>query len=334
MGVHKSINGCPQIAARPLQFPKSLFSTEVIITCKMRRKYFAVLRFGYIMKIPRLLGADLWLLLITLIWGCSFVIVKKSLAQVSPILFIALRFWVGAIVVTAVVPGALRNISFKTLKRGLVLSVFLLGGFVFQTIGLRGTTSSRSAFITSLAVLLVPTLGYFIFGHRPRWRTVVGVILATIGLAMLTLNSLPMRFTYGDGLTFMCAIVFALHILFIGRYLPESDYRQLAIVQLTGGALLCTLTFILLETPFLVPDMTFGIYLFITGVLATGVAFYFQIKAQQVTTPNRTALIFSLEPFIAALVAYLVLGETLTTKGWAGGLFVVAGILISEFRRK
>jgi len=159
-------------------------------------------------------------------------------------------------------------------------------------------------------------------------------MLATIGLGMLTLNTIPMHFTYGDGLTFVCAIVFALHILFIGRYLPESDYRQLAIVQLAGSALLCTLFFILLETPFLVPDWTFGAYLLITGVLATGVAFYFQLKAQQVTTPNRTALIFSLEPFMAALVAYLVLGETLTAKAWAGGLFVVAGILISEFRRK
>jgi drug/metabolite transporter (DMT)-like permease len=286
------------------------------------------------MKIPRLLHADLWLVLITLIWGSSFLIVKKSLAQVSPILFIALRFWVGAIVVTACMPGALRDINLKTVKRGLNLSVLLLGGFVFQTIGLRGTTSSRSAFITSLAVLLVPILGYFVFHHRPRFRTLIGVVLATVGLGMLTLNTIPMRFTYGDGLTFICAIVFALHILFIGRYLPESDYRQLAIVQLAGSAVLCTLVFLLLETPFLVPDITFGLYLLVIGVLATGLAFYVQVKAQQVTTPNRTALIFSLEPFFAALVAYLVLGETLSIKGWAGGVFVVGGILISEFRRK
>jgi len=300
----------------------------------LRSEYCAVLRFGYIMKMPRLLRADLWLVLITLIWGCSFIIVKKCLAQVSPILFIALRFWVGAIVVTAAMPGALRGLNLKTLRRGLILSVLLLGGFVFQTLGLRGTTPSRSAFITSLVVLLVPILGYFIFRHRPTARTMIGVVLATIGLGMLTLNTVQMHFTYGDGLTFACAIVFALHVLFIGRYLPESDYRQLAIVQLTGSAVLCTLVLILLETPFLVSDWTFGVYLLLTGVLATGVAFYFQIKAQRVTTPNRTALIFSLEPFVAALVAYLVLGETLATKGWAGGLFVVAGILISEFLRK
>jgi drug/metabolite transporter (DMT)-like permease len=286
------------------------------------------------MKIPKLLHADLWLLLITLIWGCTFVIVKKSLAQVSPILFIALRFWVGTVVLAAIMPGALRNVSLKTLRRGLILSVLLLGGFVFQTLGLRGTISSRSAFITSLAVLLVPILGYFVFHRRPGIRTLIGVLMATIGLGMLTLNTIPMDFSGGDGLTFVCAIVFALHILFIGRYLPDSDFRQLAILQMAGSALLCTLILLVIETPFLVPDATFYLYLFITGVLATGLAFYVQVKAQRVTTPNRTALIFSLEPFFAALAAYLVLGESLTRKGWIGGLFIVAGILISEFRRK
>jgi len=286
------------------------------------------------MKIPKLLQADLWLLLITLIWGSTFVVVKKSLAQVSPILFITLRFWVGTIVLTASMPGALRNVNPKAIRRGLVLSVFLLGGFVFQTLGMRGTTSSRSAFITSLAVLLVPVLGYFVFHQRPRIRTLIGVVMATIGLGMLTLNTIPMGFTGGDGLTFICAIVFALHILFIGRYLPDSDPRQLAILQMAGSALLCTLILLMLETPFLVADVTFYIYLLITGVLATGLAFYLQIKAQRITTPNRTALIFSLEPFFAAVVAYFVLGETLTRKGLLGAVFIVAGILVSEFRRK
>ncbi len=276
----------------------------------------------------------MWLLLITLIWGGTFVVVKKSLAQISPILFIALRFWVGTAMLVAFMPRSLRHISLKTLRRGLVLSIFLLGGFVFQTLGLRGTTSSRSAFITSLAVLLVPTLGYFVFHHRPRVRTLVGVVLAAIGIGLLTLNAIPVRLNGGDGLTFIGAIVFALHILFIGRYLPDSDFRQLAILQMAGSALLCTLILLLLETPFLVPDISFYLYLFTTGVLATGLAYYLQIKAQRVTTPNRTALIFSLEPFVAALVASVILGEDLTTKGLAGGLCILAGILISEFRRQ
>ncbi len=292
-----------------------------------------VLRCTPVMRIPKLLQADLSLLGITLIWGSTFAIVKLSLAQVSPILFICLRFWVATIVAIAFMPRSILHISFQTLKKGLILSLFLLGGFIFQTIGLRGTTPSRSAFITSMSVLLVPILGYFIFHHRPRIRTILGVVMAGVGLGFLTLNTIPMSFAGGDVLTFICAIVFALHILFIGRYLPGCDFRQLVILQLSGSAVICTLVLPMLETPFMVWDVAIATSLFMTGALATALAFYVQNRAQQFTTPNRTALIFSLEPFFAALFAYLLLGQTLTPKGWMGGGLVLAGILTSEFRR-
>jgi drug/metabolite transporter (DMT)-like permease len=292
-----------------------------------------VLRFVVRMKIPKPVQADIALIFTTLIWGSTFTIVKLSLAQVSPILFIALRFWVATAITIAFMPGVILGISGKTLRRGLVLSVVLLGGFVFQTLGLRGTTPSRSAFITSLSVLLVPLFGLLIFRHRPKLQTLAGVALATIGLGMLTLTTGDLKFRWGDGLTLICALVFALHILFLGRYLPKSDYRQLIILQMTGCAVIATLLIPMLETPFLVWDANFTLYLFITGVLATAFAFYCQNRAQQYTTPNRTALIFSLEPFFAVFFAYLLLGQNLTGKEWLGGGFVLAGILTSEFRR-
>jgi len=285
------------------------------------------------MKIPKPLQADLALLAVTLIWGSTFTIVKKSLAQVSPILFIALRFWVAAAVTVVCMPGAVRNISLQTLRRGLLLSVVLVGGFIFQTVGLRGTTPSRSAFITSLAVVLVPVLGLLIFHHRPKLQTLAGVALATMGIGFLTLTAVELKFGYGDALTLICAGVFALHMLLLGRYLPTSDYRQLIVLQMAGGALICTAVLPMLETPFLVWDVTFTYYLLITGVLATGFAYYSQTRAQQYTTPNRTALIFSLEPFFAALFAYLLLGQTMVPKEWLGGGLVMAGIITAEFGR-
>lgn len=285
------------------------------------------------MKMRKLLRADIALILITLVWGSSFTIVKKSLAQASPTLFISLRFWIATFVAVALARGALRGISLLTIRRGLVLAVALLGGFVFQTIGLRGTTPARSAFVTSLSVLLVPFLGMLFFGHRPRPRTLAGVGVATIGLGFLTLSTLELNISSGDAHTLVCAVFFALHILLIGRYLPTSDFRQLAVIQLAGAALGGTLLSPVLESPFLFWDGLFAAYLLFTGVLATGVAFYVQNKAQQYTTPNRTALIFSLEPFFAALFAYWILGYALSGKEWLGGCLVLAGILISEFRR-
>jgi drug/metabolite transporter (DMT)-like permease len=292
-----------------------------------------VLRCVVKMKIPKLILADLALIFATLIWGSTFTIVKLSLAQVSPILFIALRFWVATLIMIAVLPRAIIGISGRTLRRGLTLAAVLLSGFVFQTLGLRSTTPSRSAFITSLSVLLVPLLGYFLFRHRPRFQPLVGVVLATVGLAMLTLTTGDLKFRWGEGLTLICAIVYALHILLLGRYLPTSDYRQLVILQMAGGAVLCIIFIPMLETPFLAWDATFALYLFITGALATAFAFYCQNKAQQYTTPNRVAVILSLEPFFAVFFAYMILGQNLSGKEWLGGALVVAGILVSEFGR-
>jgi drug/metabolite transporter (DMT)-like permease len=182
-----------------------------------------------------------------------------------------------------------------------------------------------------MSVLLVPLLGYIMFRNRPRPRTLAGIVLATVGLSFLTLTNFQLKISWGDGLTIICASLFALQTIFLGRYLSTSDFRQIAIVQLAGCAVLSTLVLPMLETPFLVWDITFAVYLFVTGVLATGFCFYCQSRAQQYTSANRAALIFSLEPFFAALFSYLLAGQILTEKEWLGGILVVVGIIVSEF---
>ncbi len=285
------------------------------------------------MRISRGVRADVALILITVIWGCMFTLVKKSLAQVSPITLIALRFWVATAAIVLFMPRAFFDISRRTLRRGAILTVFLLGGFIFQTLGLRTTSPARSAFITALSVLLVPVLGFLLFHHRPRRQTVAGVVIATAGLGLLTLESLELSLNRGDVLTLICAFVFAFHILYVGRYVTEGDYRQLVAIQIAGSALLCTIILPIVETPFLVWDPALGVYIFILGVMATAVAYYVQNWAQRFTTPNRTALIFSIEPFFAAIFAYLLLGQTLGPREWVGGTLVIAGIITSEYRR-
>lgn len=285
------------------------------------------------MKIPKSIQADLALLAVTVIWGSTFTIVKKSLVQASPILFIALRFWLATAVTIAFIPGALRGMSRKTLRHGLILAMVLLAGFIFQTLGLRNTPPSRSAFITSLSVIFVPILGYSLYGRKPRINTLAGIVLASVGLGLLTLRATELKFRQGDVLTLICAVVFALHILLLSRYLSQSDYRQLVILQFAGSAVLCTLLMPMLEIPFLVWDFTFAAFLGITGILATALCFYVQNRAQQYTSANRAALIFGLEPFFAVLFAYLLLGQALTAREWLGGALVMAGIIIAELKR-
>jgi drug/metabolite transporter (DMT)-like permease len=285
------------------------------------------------MRIPLTAVATSALLLITMIWGSTFTVVKQSLSQVSPILFVALRFWIAAAVIFVCLPGSFRGFSPTVLRHGLVLAFALVSGFVFQTLGLRLTSPSRSAFITSLSVLLVPVLGLLLFHHRPRKQTVLGVAMAVVGLGLLTLDAARMKFRAGDLLTLLCAAAFAFHVLFLGRYVQLGDYRALVVLQVAGGAVLSTALLPVFETPYMAWDTRLAFSLLLTGVLATALAFYVQNWAQQYTTANRAALIFSLEPFFAALTAYLATGETLSRKEWIGGILVLAGVLTSEMRQ-
>jgi len=284
------------------------------------------------MKIPKSIQADLALVAITFVWGSTFTVVKNGLAHASPLLFVAVRFWIATIMMLCIMPGQLRRVSAKSLRQGLVLSAVLLGSFIFQTLGLRSTNPSYSAFITALSVLLVPLLGFIIYRNRPRLQTVAGVILATGGLWILLVNIQQIKIGSGEMLTLICAFLFAMQILLLGRFVATTDYRQLMLLEVAGTAVLCTLLTPFLESPFIDWDSSLLVYFFVTGVLATAVAFYVQARAQQFTTPNRVALIFSLEPFFAALFAYWILGQVLTVREWIGGALILAGILASELR--
>ncbi len=284
------------------------------------------------MKLSRSLKADLALIAITFIWGSTFTVVKASLEQISPVLFVALRFWLATVIVLVCMPGQLAKISGETLRKGLLLALFLLGGFLFQTLGLRSTGPSNSAFITSLSVLLVPLLGFAFFRHRPRMQTIAGIILAMSGLYFMLMNLTDLNLQSGDALTLICAILFAFQILFLSRFVAGADFRHLMILQVAGVALFSTAMMPFIETPFVVWSPQLVFYFFITAVLATALAFYVQARAQQHTTANRAALIFSLEPLFAALFAYWLLGDRLSVREWIGGALILAGILTSELR--
>jgi drug/metabolite transporter (DMT)-like permease len=284
------------------------------------------------MKISKPIQADLALIGITFIWGSTFTVVKQSLENVSPILFVAIRFWIAAFVCAACMPGQIRKISGRTFRQGIVLSLVMLGGFIFQTMGLRSTNPSYSAFITSLSVLLVPLLGFLMFHHRPRPQTLAGIVLSTIGLFLLLAHLAQWTMGSGDFLTLLCAVLFGFQILFLGRFVSTSDYRQLMLLQTTGTAILSSIAVPIFEKPFIVWNTELAVSLAATGLLATAFAFSVQAWAQRLTTANHAALIFSLEPFFAALFAFWILGQVLTLREWAGGVLVLSGILVSELQ--
>jgi drug/metabolite transporter (DMT)-like permease len=289
-----------------------------------------------IAKSPRgRLRADLALVAVALIWGSTFVMVKKALDDVSTILFLALRFSIAA--------GALwftfrrrgthhpRNRAAE-LRGGAVVGAFLFAGYLLQTAGLKFTTAAKAGFITGFYIVLVPLLGAAIYRRLPQASEVIGVVMATIGMSMMTLQSARFNIGRGDLLVLGCAVAFAFHILALGHYSRSMSYESLSVYQVSTCALLASGSFWWVETPRLVWSWTVILTLAVTSLLATALAFSVQSWAQQFTTPTRTALIFSLEPVFAWITSFLLAGEVLSVRAAAGAALILAGILLVELK--
>jgi drug/metabolite transporter (DMT)-like permease len=283
--------------------------------------------------------ADLALVFITLIWGSTFVVVKEALSSASTLLFLALRF--GLASVALLVAFRSMHVTMLGQKRmlvgGALAGVCLFGGYVFQTFGLRSTTPSKSAFITGLSVVLVPLLSSLVYRKAPEIAEVLGVLLASGGLALMTLDERSFTISTGDILTLISAIGFAIHILVLGHYSRSGGFETLSVVQVVTCATIALGTFWWVETPHVVWRPSLLIALAITGLLATALAFTVMAWAQQHTTPTRTALVFVLEPVFAALTSFLVEGEVFTRRGGAGAALILAGIVLVDlkpFRRR
>jgi drug/metabolite transporter (DMT)-like permease len=282
--------------------------------------------------------AEAALVVNTIIWGSTFVLVKEALRDVSPVLFLALRFTLAAIVLLVLFRSSWRHPRRnprnpgRWLAGGALAGTFLFSGYAFQTIGLQFTTAPKSAFLTGLTAVMTPLLAAVVYRKKPRALEVGGVLLATCGMAFMTLPGATLAMNRGDLLTICCAGCYAAHILTLNRYSATASFELLSISQIGVSALLAWSLFRGMETPYI--RWTAGVWaaIVITGVFATAMAFTFQAWAQRYTTSTRTALIFMLEPVFAWITSYLLTGETLSARAAAGAVLILAGILLVELK--
>lgn len=269
------------------------------------------------------------LLAVTAVWGATFIVVKRATEDLAPFPFLAVRFAIAFLTLLPFVWVQRRHLTKTGIWKGLGLGCFLFGGYATQTIGMQYTTASNAGFITGLSVVLVPALVTLTTHKLPRPALILGILSATLGLALLSLGD-DLRFNQGDLLILVCAFFFTLHIFFVGRYAPTENASVLAAGQILAVSLLSTLfSFIFPQGSLQFTSYAwFGILL--TAIPATSLAFYIQTKMQQFTTPTQTALICSAEPVFSALFAFLLAGEILPLRGLAGAALVLFGMLTSE----
>ncbi len=270
------------------------------------------------------------LLFATLIWGTSFVIVQRAIADLPVFHLMTFRFVVALLLLLPLARGVAWTRA--TLSQGTILGLLLFAGFTLQSYGLLGTTPSRSAFLTGLSVVMVPFLGKLL-GRTIRPGPAIGSAVAAAGLWVLFRPGEGTgggAFNWGDGLTLLSALVFAVYVLAVEAAVRREPVRGLAIVQFGLIALLAAPSLVI--TPptraEFTPYALFAIALM--GVFATAVAFLCQLYAQRHLSAVESGVLFTLEPVFAAAFSVL-LGVELWSDNLAfGGVLVVAAMLVTE----
>ena len=283
------------------------------------------------------LRADLLLLSVAIAWGVTFLMVQDAINTTPVYAFLFFRFAIASILMFFIAYKYLNEINKKTILYGIILGLFLFSAFATQTFGLAYTKSSIVAFITGLNVIVVPFLAYFIFKDYISKNVLIATVIAVVGLYLLTMSG-ALTIGKGELLTLICAFLFALQIIFTGKFSKEVNVFLLVLFQLITVAILSLIFSLSLD------DVTFNLtydYVFfkaviITAVFATVYAFLIQTYMQQFTTATKTAIIFAMEPVSASVFAYISVGEVLTNIQLSGAILIVFATVVAElkFKRK
>jgi drug/metabolite transporter (DMT)-like permease len=268
------------------------------------------------------------LIVVTAVWGVTFVQVKDAVEVYPLFAFLAVRFAIATL--TLAPPGArrLRTLGRRGVAAGILLGTLLAAGFALQTAGLERTTPSSTGFITGLYVVITPLVALLLFRERIGRAVWVGVALATTGFAML--SGIQAGSALGDLLVLGGAIAFGFQIPLTGRFAPHYDALALTLVQmltaLTGFAVIAA-ALGQIEIP---RGWTVWAALIVTGIFASALAYLIQTWAQRSISAARTALIYAMEPVFAGFFGYMLAGDRLGALGWAGCGVILAGIAVSE----
>lgn len=278
--------------------------------------------------------ADLSVLIITVIWGSSFILMKNLLDYTPVFAYLAIRFLLASIVICLLFFRRLKNINRASIKWGILTGLTLFGGMALQVTGLKYTTASNSGFITGLNVVMVPVFSAVFLKKKPPSHAVAGVLMAATGLFFLT-GGVQFRFNKGDFLTLLCAVCFALLIIFIDRGNSKTDPVQLAIIQISSAAVMFLMVWCIQGFALPVVNSTLVTTVLYTGVLGTAFAFGVQTVAQKYTSPTRTALIITCEPVFAAIFASIIPNSAGVTEKPGmytiiGCVLVFGGMILSE----
>jgi len=271
--------------------------------------------------------ATLLLAAVTAIWGSTFFLIRDVVQQLSPTDFLAVRFTIAAVAMMAVFWRPMLALNRRELTVGVGLGTLYAVAQILQTVGLAHTEASRSGFITGTYVVLTPVLSGILLRERIPRSTWLAVLMATAGLATLSLQGFGLGF--GETVTLLAAVVYALHIIGLGRYSSPATAAGLSTLQMVVIAVvsLVAATPGGIELPQGGGAWASVLYM---ALMAGAVALWAQTWAQSHLTATRAAIVMTLEPVFAAAFAVTLGGESMTIRILLGGAMVLAAMYTVE----
>ena len=277
--------------------------------------------------------ADVMMLVVTMLWGSSYLFMKMGLQSTQEFNLIALRFGIAFILAGIVFYKRILHMDATTIKYGFLLGTILFLAISVVTIGVKFTSISNAGFLFSLTVVFVPLLLALFFRKKPESKVIYGVTFCIAGIALLTLNH-GFTISSGDFLIILGALFYAIHIIVTDKLTKNVDSITLGVLQLGVTGVWGLIFSFLFEKPHF-PDTTHSwIAILALSILCSAIGFIGQTFAQKYTTPTHTGLIFSLEPVFAAIFAFIFVNEVLPAKGYVGAALVLIGVLTAKLEFK
>lgn len=277
--------------------------------------------------------ATLALLAVTATWGSTFFLIHDLLDRIPVVDFLAVRFAIAAVAMVALAPRAIRRLSAAKRRHAVVLGILYGSAQILQTVGLAHTPASVSGFITGMYVVCTPLFAALVLKSRIGPLTWGAVLLAVVGLGVLTLGGFHVG--YGEAVTLVAAMIYALHIVGLGAWSTARDAIGMSILQCLVIAVICFVAAAPggIAVPHRAADWVSVVYM---ALVAGAAALLVQTWAQAHLPPTSTAIVMSMEPVFAAVFAVLFGGESATARMLLGGGMVLAAMLVVELvpRRK
>ncbi len=281
--------------------------------------------------------SSLLLLLAATIWGVAFVAQSVGMDYMGPLSFNGARFLLGGMVLLPLVLFRRKKDKDRsvwragvsiTLKGGICCGMVLGAASLSQQIGIMYTTVGKAGFITTLYIIIVPVMGIFL-KKRVSGKVWIGAALAAIGMYLLCMNE-KLALSRGDAYVFVCAVLFAVHILVIDYFSPKADGVELSCIQFFTAGIVSGILAFVFEKPEISGLINGIVPLAYAGIMSCGVAYTLQIIGQKDLDPTVASLILSMESVVSMLAGWVILGQSLSRKELLGCALVFGAVILVQ----